>query len=90
MSLAEAMGLTLPELRWLAFHREAATRIHYRRFTIPKRDGTPRAIWAPLPKLKAAQRWILRNVVERLPVHGATHGFLADRSIATNAAGVFS
>jgi RNA-directed DNA polymerase len=39
-----------------------------------------------MPKLKAAQRWILRNVVERLPVHGATHGFLADRSIATNAA----
>ncbi len=84
--LAEAMGLTLPELRWLAFHREAATKIHYRRFTIPKRDGTPRAIWAPLPKLKAAQRWILRNVVERLPVHGSAHGFLAGRSIATNAA----
>jgi hypothetical protein len=84
--LAEAMGLTLPELRWLAFHREAATKIHYRRFTIPKRDGTPRAIWAPLPKLKAAQRWILRHVVERLPVHGSSHGFLAGRSIATNAA----
>ena len=84
--LAEAMGLRLPELRWLAFHREAAAQIHYRRFTIPKRDGTPRAIWAPLPKLKAAQRWILRNVVERLPVHGASHGFLAGRSIATNAA----
>jgi RNA-directed DNA polymerase len=84
--LAEAMGITLPELRWLAFHREAATSIHYKRFTIPKRDGSPRAIWAPMPKLKAAQRWILRNVVERLPVHGATHGFLADRSIATNAA----
>jgi hypothetical protein len=39
-----------------------------------------------MPKLKAAQRWILQNVVERLPVHGASHGFLADRSIATNAA----
>src|SRR6185369_5501504 len=84
--LAEAMGLTLPELRWLAFHRDAAEKIHYRRFTIPKRDGTARAIWAPMKKLKAAQRWILRNVVERLPVHGASHGFLADRSIATNAA----
>jgi len=84
--LAEAMGLTLPELRWLAFHREAATSIHYTRFTIPKRDGSERAIWAPMPRLKAAQRWILRNVVERLPVHGASHGFLADRSIATNAA----
>ena len=84
--LAEAMGITLPELRWLAFHREAATNIHYRRFTIPKRDGSERAIWAPMPRLKAAQRWILRNVVERLPVHGASHGFLVDRSIATNAA----
>jgi RNA-directed DNA polymerase len=39
-----------------------------------------------MPKLKAAQRWILRNVLERLPVHGASHGFMVDRSIATNAA----
>ncbi|APR75442.1 Retron-type RNA-directed DNA polymerase [Minicystis rosea] len=84
--LAEAMGLSLPDLRFLSFHREAAESIHYRRFTIPKRNGSERAIWAPLPKLKAAQHWILRNVVERLAVHGASHGFLADRSIATNAA----
>jgi retron-type reverse transcriptase len=84
--LAEAMSLTLPELRWLAFHREATKSLHYKRFTIPKRDGSARAIWAPMPKLKAAQRWILRNVVERLPVHGSSHGFMAARSIATNAA----
>lgn len=86
VKLAEAMGLTLPELRWLCFHREAATHLHYQRFTIPKRDGSERAIWAPMPKLKAAQRWILRNVVEKLPVHGQSHGFMAARSIATNAA----
>jgi RNA-directed DNA polymerase len=84
--LAEALGLTIPELRWLSFHRDAATRLHYQRFTIPKRDGSARAIWAPLPRLKAAQRWILHNIVERLPVHGKSHGFLAGRSIATNAA----
>ncbi|MFO0758411.1 MAG: reverse transcriptase family protein [Byssovorax sp.] len=84
--LAEALGLTIPELRFLAFHRDVAEKIHYTRFTIPKRDGSPRAIWAPLPKLKAAQRWILHNVVEKLPVHGKSHGFLASRSIATNAA----
>ena len=83
--LAEALGLTIPELRWLAFHRDAATRVHYRRFTIPKRDGSERAIWAPLPKLKAAQHWILRNVAEKLLVHGAAHGFLPGRSIVTNA-----
>ena len=45
----------MPQLRWLAYHREAATKVHYYRFTIPKRDGSQRPIWAPLPKLKAAK-----------------------------------
>jgi retron-type reverse transcriptase len=84
--LAEALGVTIPQLRWLAYHRDAATLLHYRRFTIPKRDGSQRAIWAPMPKLKAAQRWILHNIVERLLVHGAAHGFLPGRSTLTNAA----
>lgn len=84
--LAEALGISIADLRWLAYHREAATSLHYYRFTIPKRDGSERPIWAPLPKLKAAQHWVLRNIVERLPVHGAAHGFLAGRSILTNAA----
>lgn len=84
--LAEALGVTIPELRWLAYHRDAATSLHYRAFTIPKRDGSERQIWAPRPKLKAAQRWVLRNVIEHLPVHGAAHGFLPGRSIASNAA----
>jgi hypothetical protein len=83
--LADALGLTVAELRWLAYHREAATRIHYYRFTIPKRDGSARPIWAPLPKLKAAQHWILRNIVEKLIVHGAAHGFLPGRSTLSNA-----
>ncbi len=84
-ALAEKLGLTIPELRWMTYHREAATLIHYHRFTIPKRDGSERAIWAPRPQLKEAQRWILRNIVEKLPVHGSAHGFLAGRSILTNA-----
>jgi hypothetical protein len=84
--LAEALGLTVARLRWLAYHRDAATRLHYRRFVIPKRGGGERAIWAPLPALKAAQHWVLRHVVEKLPVHGAAHGFLPGRSTLTNAA----
>ena len=83
--LAAALSLSIPELRWLTYHRDAATKIHYRRFEIAKRRGGTRAIWAPLPKLKAAQRWILREIVEHLPVHGAAHGFLPGRSILTNA-----
>lgn len=84
--LAGHLGVTISQLRWFAFHRDAATHIHYRRFFVPKRDGSQRPIWAPLPKLKEAQHWILHQIVERLPVHGAAHGFLAGRSIATNAA----
>lgn len=84
--LAEALGLTIGQLRGLCYHRDAATSLHYARFTIPKRDGTQRAIWAPKKKLKAAQRWVLHNVVERLPTHGAAQGFLVGRSTVTNAA----
>ncbi len=83
--LAQALNITLAELRWLAFHRDAATYIHYYQFSIAKKDGTKRPIWAPLPKLKRAQRWILRHIVEKLPVHSAAHGFVPLRSTATNA-----
>jgi RNA-directed DNA polymerase len=84
--LAEALGLTIPELRHLTYHRDVASSIHYVRFAIPKRDGSERAIWAPLPRLKEAQRWVLRNIAEKLLVHGSVHGFLAGRSTLTNAA----
>ena len=83
--LAEALGVSIPQLKGMAYHRDAATNLHYVRFTIPKRDGTARPIWAPKKRLKAAQRWILHHIVERLPVHGAAQGFLVGRSILSNA-----
>jgi hypothetical protein len=84
-ALARALGLTIPRLRWLAYHRDVDTGTHYHRWQVPKRDGTPRLISAPKPELKAAQRWITREVTEHLPLHGAAHGFITGRSIATNA-----
>jgi hypothetical protein len=84
--LAQAMGLPVARLRWLTYHRETDTASHYYTFTIAKRDGSPRTIFAPKRELKAAQRWMLRKVAERLPVHNAAHGFVPDRSIVTNAA----
>jgi len=83
--LAELLNISISELRWFCYHRDAATSIHYRRFTIPKSDGSQREIWAPLPKLKAIQRTILSEIIERLLVHGSTHGFYAGRSTYTNA-----
>lgn len=84
--LADALELSISELRHFCYHREAATYSHYTRFEIPKRSGGQRAIWAPRPALKQAQRWVLDNILERLLVHGSAHGFLPGRSIATNAA----
>jgi len=84
-AFAKTVGLSIPKLRWLAYHREVDSGTHYQRWTVPKRDGTPRLISAPKPDLKAVQRWIAREVTEHLPIHGAAHGFLVGRSIATNA-----
>ena len=84
-AFAKALGMPISKLRWLAYHRDVDSGTHYKRWLVPKRDGTPRLISAPKPDLKAAQRWITREVTEHLPVHGAAHGFLVGRSIVTNA-----
>ena len=84
--LATALGLSVAQLRGLCYQREVATQTQYHRFEIPKRTGGMRAIWAPRPTLKKSQHWILRNMLDQMLVHGAAHGFLAGRSIATNAA----
>lgn len=83
--LAEALGLTVSRLRWLAFHTEAATRSHYVRFTIPKRSGGTRTLFAPHRTLAAAQRWVFASIVAKLPVEDPAHGFVTGRSILTNA-----
>jgi len=84
-ALAKALGLEIPRMRWLAYHRDVDTGTHYHRWHVPKRDGSLRLISAPKPELKQAQRWIAREVTEHLPVHAAAHGFLRGRSIVTNA-----
>jgi retron-type reverse transcriptase len=83
--LAQSLGVTIPELRSMAYHREVDTISNYRQWQIPKRDGTPRTISSPKKRLKTSQRWVLRNVCDRLPVHAAAHGFLSSRSIVSNA-----
>jgi len=83
--LAEALGLSVSKLRWLAFHAEAATRVHYVTFTVPKKSGGTRTLKAPHRLLAATQRWILDRIVSVLPVEPEAHGFVNGRSILTNA-----
>ncbi|MGM9483653.1 reverse transcriptase family protein [Roseateles sp. NT4] len=85
LELAQAMGLSLAELKFLCFHREVARSTHYRRFNLPKKTGGVRTISAPMPRLKRAQYWVLDNLLAKVPCHAAAHGFLPGRSIVSNA-----
>lgn len=83
--VAAALGLTVPRLRWLCFHNEAADRMHYVQFHVPKRSGGSRLLASPLPALSEAQAWVLREVLDKLPAEPPAHGFVKGRSTVTNA-----
>ncbi|MBV9924753.1 MAG: RNA-directed DNA polymerase [Acidobacteria bacterium] len=83
--IAGALGVSVGELRFLAFDRKTSTVSHYVNFQVPKKTGGLRQISAPMPRLKAAQHWVLRNVLEKVEAHECAHGFRAGRSIVSNA-----
>ncbi|KZK94032.1 Reverse transcriptase (RNA-dependent DNA polymerase) [Pseudovibrio sp. Ad46] len=58
---------------------------YYRTFSIPKRKGGFRNISVPSPTLLHVQRWIVANILRKIPVHEAVHGYVASRSVITNA-----
>jgi RNA-directed DNA polymerase len=83
--VAEAMGLTVSRLRWLAYHSEASINTHYVRFSVPKKSGGMRELAAPHATLASCQEWILANVLMKVPAHEHAHGFVCGRSTLTNA-----
>lgn len=83
--LAQALGLELRQLQRFAIHREREASPHYITFAIPKRSGGERLIMAPKRQLKAIQRTLNQDLVSKLPVSDAAHGFRPGRSIRTGA-----
>ncbi|HYO10937.1 MAG TPA: reverse transcriptase family protein [Tepidisphaeraceae bacterium] len=83
--VAAALGVTVPRLRWLAYHADASPVSHYVRFTVKKRSGGERLLSAPMDELARAQAWILASVLQKIPTHAAAHGFVAGRSTVSNA-----
>ena len=57
----------------------------YVEFEIPKAKGGTRRIAAPRGPLRKIQRKILDEILAKIPVHDACHGFVAGRSTVTNA-----
>ncbi|RYD31880.1 MAG: RNA-directed DNA polymerase, partial [Verrucomicrobiaceae bacterium] len=83
--IARVLGISVPRLRWLAFHSEASSVSHYIRFTIAKKSGGIRELAAPHRDMAAAQQWILTNILNVPPVRDCAHGFVRGRNVMTNA-----
>ena len=83
--VAKALKLSITQLKWLAFHSEVVKKTHYVRFAVKKRSGGERVLSAPHRKLKAIQRWILAEVLSKIPLENPAHGFVPGRGIVSNA-----
>ena len=89
--LAERLELDPGRLDWLADARGLERTAHARRlrhYTYlwqPRRGAPPRPVARPKLKLKEVQRWILREILDRIPPHDAAHGFVRGRSAGTHA-----
>jgi hypothetical protein len=92
-ALAAWLGLDDPgQLAWLADARGLERGVaderlrHYCYTWLPRTGAPPRLIEAPKPRLKAIQRQILHEILDRIPAHDAAHGFVPGRSARTHAA----
>lgn len=83
--LSNTMGISLSELRFLTFNRQVSKVNHYKRFNVMKKTGGVREISAPMPRLKRCQYWLKANVLDKVNLHDSAHGFIAARSIMSNA-----
>ena len=88
-AMAEWLGITVGELEWFAdvkglgYKRPGPKLGHYHYRILAKDASNIRLIEAAKPRLKALQRHILTQILERIPAHPAAHGFLKGRSIKT-------
>ena len=88
--LADWLNVTSGELEWLAdLKRHDSGRSkklkHYHYSVIEKRRGGIRLIESPKSLLKEVQRKINLEMLSKLPIHNAAHGYCAQRSSITHA-----
>jgi len=87
--LAHWLNLTASELEWFADLKGFNSRpdpsplSHYSYRVLTKRSGKIRLIEAPKTRLKKLQQQILSEILDKVPPHLASHGFVRGRSIRT-------
>ena len=88
-ALADWLEISPARLDWFAdrqgrqWQLPAGPLRHYRYRWVPKRSGGMRLIETPKTRLKAIQRRLLHEILDRIPPHDAAHGFRRGRSIAS-------
>jgi len=83
--LAEFLQIEYNTLRYLTYHRDVITFDNYYRFDVPKKSGGMRHIAAPKTQLKAAQKQILDQILQKIEISDLSHGFVKSRSVLTGA-----
>jgi len=66
-------------------NRVRPRKTNYAEWTVPKKRGGVRVICSPKPRLKAIQRRIKAEMLDRAALHDAVHGFCRERGIVSNA-----
>ncbi|HEX5227104.1 MAG TPA: reverse transcriptase family protein [Bryobacteraceae bacterium] len=88
-ALADWFQIIPDELAWfadlkgLAYKSRQPRLAHYHYRVLAKKSGTIRLIESPKMRLKALQRRILSEILDKIPSHPAAHGFVPGRSVKT-------
>jgi len=88
--LAGWLGLSDRELEWFSGinrrydPKQKFNLHHYRYEWKPRRHGHQRLLEIPKPRLKAIQKRVLGEILNRVPVHASAHGFCRGRSCRTS------
>ncbi|MCZ2818319.1 reverse transcriptase family protein [Modestobacter sp. VKM Ac-2984] len=86
-AVARLLDVDAGELAWFADARRlectAGEALRHYRWRVVRRPAGVRLLAAPKPRLKEAQRRVLRHVFDRIPVHDAAHGCVPGRSVRT-------
>ena len=88
-ALAEWLGTDLSYLEWFADLKDLSSKTtqtrlrHYSYRALIKDSTSIRLIEAPKQALKKMQQRILSGILDQIPAHSATHGFVKGRSIKT-------
>jgi hypothetical protein len=91
-ALAEWLGLTPAELAWFADCHGREAKVppgplrHYTYRWLAQPGGKARLLEMPKQRLKAIQRRVLRDILDRIPPHDAVHSYRRGRSVASYAA----